>query len=190
MNIEQQIIYKDKLFQTLGTEQEFIIHPSAFGLMPLNKNALQLPFQCEFYLEDYQLTLRNLQVCDEESLIACSYEDKPEYEGIKVMYSGAVLIGADLVKEYYIKDKLACFSYQKVYELVFDNGRLTTTIDQSKAMLKIRKNIDTGLRTLSKGRDLRCIKRFLNSSLIGDYNAFFLPFRRMKYLKVMQEDYQ
>lgn len=187
MSIEQQIVYHDESYKVLGAEQEVIVHPSVFGILPLNKASLQQPFSSEFHIEDYRLILDKLTLMSEDHLKVCSCE-KDDY-GCEVSYNGAVLIGSNLVNEYYFKGKIACFSYQNVYELVFDNGRLMTTIDQSKAMLRIRKNIDLGLRSLNNNRDLRCIKRFLNAALVGDYNTFQFSGRRLKYIKTMQKNY-
>lgn len=190
MSVEQQMIYQDKSFRILGAKQELIVHPSAFGMVPINKASLQVPFFSEFHIEEYRLILDKLQVFHADHVSAISYKEETSVKGTKIIYNGTILVGSNVVKEYYIKDKLACFSYQYVYEFVFDQGVLITTIDQSKAMLKIRKNIDMGLRNLSKGRDIRCIKRFLNAALIGDYNTFSLPGRRMKYIKDMQGNYE
>jgi len=190
MSPEQRIVYHDNLYNIIGVEQEFVVHPSVFGLLPLHKAAMQQPFTSQLHVEDYKLILDKLELVNDETLSACSCEEEKEILSTDVSYQGTILIGTNLVQEYYIGNKLACFSYQKVYELVFKNGLLITTIDQSKAMLKIRKNIDAGLRNLSKSRDIRCIKKFLNSSLVGDYKSFLFAGRRLKYVKNMQEDYQ
>ncbi len=187
---EQQIIYRDKLYHILNTEQEFIVHPSVFGMLPLNKTALLEPFNYQLHIEEYKLLLDKLELVNVEQLSACSYEEEKDSVGTLVPFTGTILIGAGLTKEYYIKDKLACFSYQKVYELVFDKGMQITTVDQSKAMQKIRKNIDAGLRNLENKRDIRCIKRFLNSSFVGDYKSYFFRGKLLKHLKNMREDYQ
>lgn len=186
MNIDQQIIYADKNYSILDAEQEFLIHPAALGLLPISKASLQDSFSSSFYLDGYCLMLDKM-IWNEE---ITGNEKQFEPSDIKVLYSGTVLIGADVVKEYHLKgDVLACFSYQHVMELVFDHGMLITTVDQSKAMLRIRKNIELKLRNLNKNRDLRCIKRFINSSYVGDYKPFLLSGMRYKYLKDMKNGY-
>jgi hypothetical protein len=187
MNIEQQIIYSGVIYKILSAEQEFVIHPSAFGLLPVVKASLQKSFSCAFHIEDYHLILDEVALTDTNS----EGERSDRTYGCKVAYNGVLLIADNLVKEYYFKGgKLACFSYQNVLELVFENGMLITTIDQSKAMLRIRKNLELGLRDLSKNRDLRCIRRFINSSFVGDYKPFLLDSMRIKYLKDMKQDYE
>jgi hypothetical protein len=113
-----------------------------------------------------------------------------EFEQCAVSYNGTLLIGTDLIKEYSLKgNKTACFSYQNVKELVFEDGVLITTVDQNKAMLRIRKNLELGLRNLTASRDLRCIRRFMNSAFVGDYKPFKLPVNRFKYLQDMKNVY-
>lgn len=186
MNIEQQIVYMNRIYSILNAEQEFILHPSALGLLPITKASLQFSFSCSYQVDDYRLVLTGMELTDEKNRM-----QKEIKTGIQTVYNGAVLLGSGLVKEYYLKgDKLACFSYQNVLELVFENGILITTVDQSKAMLRIRKNIELGLRNLNNNRDLRCIKRFMATSFVGDYKPFLTNHMRMHYLKDIQKDYE
>lgn len=189
--IEQKILYLDKTYTILSAEQEYIIHPAALGIIPISADALQYSYTCNYQINDYQLFLNT---------IVLYYPNDKNTDGpltqeyslnhFAVSYNGAILIGSDLTKEYRMKDnQITCFSYKNVYELVFDDGNLVTTVDQSKAMLKIRRNIDLGLRSLAKGRDKRVITRFLNSSLVGDYRPFLTKYKRMRYLKEMKNDY-
>jgi len=183
---EQQIIYLNKSYKILASEQEFIIHPAAFDLLPSTKLSLLSSFSCTFHIEDFKLYLDLIMLHMDEI-----NEKIYEFKDCMIAYNGTILIAANMVKDFHMKsNKLACFSYQSVLELVFEDGILITTIDQSKAMLRIRKNIDLGLRCPTKGRDIRCIKRFLNSSFVGDYNSIRLLSRKLKQLKEMKEDYQ
>lgn len=185
MNITQLINNMNTDYLILHAEQEFIIHPTAVGILPLSKASLQSSFQSEFHIEDYRLYLDRIILNPGDI-----NEKQYEFDNYTVAYNGAVLVGTNLVKEYTLSGiKPACFSYQKVQELIFEDGNLITSVDQSKAMLRIRKNIDMNLRSLYRGRDIRCIKRFMNSSFVGDYNAFRLPLTRMRYLQEMKRDY-
>jgi hypothetical protein len=112
------------------------------------------------------------------------------FDNCTVSYNGAILIGSKPVKEYAMKgENPTCFSYQNVMELIFEDGILITSVDHSKKMLRIRKNIELGLRNLTVNRDIRCIRRFMNSSFIGDYKTFRLIGSRMRYLKELKKDY-
>jgi hypothetical protein len=194
MNTNQHIQYMDTNFQILYAEQEFIIHPAALGLLPGTADALEQAYHCSFYLKDYQLMLDTMTLTNGLQAITDNLPDATEkryqFKDLAVSYNGAIIIGWDKVSEYELKNvKPVCFSYRRVYELVFEDGVLITTVDQSKAMLRIRKNIELGLRSLSKNRDIRCIRRFMNSSFVGDYRPFLTLNRRFRYLKEMKKDY-
>jgi hypothetical protein len=195
MSMEQQLLYLNKNYKILSAEQEYIVHPAVFDLVPLSAASLQCSFISNFQLKDYRLTLDKLLLGNVEAMNLAGIksevtEKKAIFQDLSVSYTGAILIGADLVKEYFLKGNLACFSYQSVFELVFEDGVLITTIDQSKAMLRIRKNIELGFRSLYNNRDIRCIKHFMNSSLVGDYKAFKFNTSRLKYVKDMKKDYR
>lgn len=192
MNIDQQLNYLNKDYKIISTEQEFIIHPAAIGLMPISHSSLQCLYSSSFHIEDYRLFLDKLVIQGTDNTnLAGTNEKQYEFNGCAVSYNGAILLGSRMVREYTMKsEKTASFSYQNVLELVFEDGVLITTVDHSKKMLRIRKNIELGLRDLSVNRDVRCIRRFLNSSFIGDYKPFYLTANRLKYLKDMRKDYQ
>ncbi|MHB8130348.1 MAG: hypothetical protein ACYDEX_15250 [Mobilitalea sp.] len=195
MNIEQQLLYLNKNYKILSTEQEFIVHPAAFGLLPLVPASLQYSFNSFFHIEDYRLILDKIIILNGEisglgGMKTDANENSFLFQNTNVTYNGSILIGAKLVKEYNIKgNRMNCFSFQSVFELVFEDGILITTIDQSKAMSRIRKNIELGLRSLSKSRDVRLIQHFINSSLVGDYKPFRRNNSRLKYLNEMKNFY-
>lgn len=193
MEYEQQISYLDKIYKILCIEQEYLIHPAAFGYLPLSRATQKCNFAGIYHIEGYRLYLDAMIMnpgAGSKSVFAENNERQFDFDHFPVAYNGAILIGAGLVREYSIKGmKTACFSYHDVRELIFEDGVLITTVDHSKAMLRIRKNIELGLRSLTKNRDSRCIKRFMNSVFIGDYKSFRLQHSRMKYLEGMQKDY-
>lgn len=195
MKIDQQLLYSNQLYKILNAEHEFIIHPSALDILPLTQIALSTPFISSFSIMDYQLKLDKLMIGSSETLNiignkVLGSELYYEFNRLSVIYSGSILIAKDLIKEHHLcPEEPACFSYLKVLELVFEDGVLITTIDQSKAMQRIRKNLELGLRNLNNNRDLRCIRRFINSSIIGDYKGFRRNGTRMKYIKNMKNKY-
>lgn len=194
--IEQQLYYLNKNFKILNTEKEFIIHPAAFGLLPVSADALQRSFASSFLIKDYRLILDNLKLYNEGiedngtekiDLNVLQYN----FQNQLISYSGTILIGDAPIKEYNFKGvKMTSFSYKDVYELVFEDGNLKTTIDHSKEMARIRKNLDLKLRCLTKKRDVRCITHFINSSFIGNYKPFSSFKKRFKYLGEMKKDYK
>jgi hypothetical protein len=182
---DQKILYKDKVYQIIAIEQEYIIHPAALNILPLNKSTAAYDFSAEFYLDGYNLFLEKLKLFNTDV-------GNRQYvlNMCRMSYNGSILIGADIIKEYNIKNSYpACFSYQNVKELIFDDGVLVTTIDHNKEMLRIRKNLELGLRSLNNNRDLRCINHFLGSAFVGDYKPFRLSIIRLKYIKEMKSLY-
>lgn len=192
MDFEQTINYLNINYVILCVEQEYLIHPTAFGYLPLSRATQKCNFAGSYHVEDYHLYLDKMVMnpgAGSKSIFAENNERQFDFDHYPVAYNGAILIGTRLVREYSIKGmKRACFSYHEVRELIFEDGILITTVDQSKAMLRIRKNIELGLRNLTKSRDIRCIKRFMNSVFIGDYKPFRLQHSRMKYLESMRKD--
>lgn len=188
MNIKQQMNYLGTVYQLLAIEQEYMIHPIALGLAPVNSEDLKHPFSCCFYIDDYRLMLDNITLYSDDSMsVSTETHNYPEFN---MSYNGAVLIGETMINDFkWDGFETAFFSYKNVYELVFDNGILITSIDQSRAMQRIRKNIELGYRSITNKQDVRVIKRFLNASLIGDYKPFFTNRRRLKYIKEMKKDY-
>lgn len=85
-------------------------------------------------------------------------------------YTGSIVIGTQFINNYSKNNEMPCYGYKIVKELVFSEGNLTTTIDHSKAMLRIRRNLELGLKSLDKKRDVKCIEHFINSSFAGDYD--------------------
>ncbi|MDF2908332.1 MAG: hypothetical protein K0R34_3653 [Herbinix sp.] len=195
MNITQIMNYKNMEYTILAAEQECIIHPIALGYLPYSSASLQCSFSSHFIIKDYQLLLSRLDIVTNEAMNLGGmhmegYARKNSFEEFPVSYNGSILIGANIVKEYYLRGSSpSYFSYQKLIELVFENGILITTVDQSRAMLRIRKNLELGLRSLDNNRDKRCINRFMNSVLVGDYKPFLLQYNLMKYIKDMKQDY-
>jgi hypothetical protein len=187
--------YKNTEYTILAAEQECIIHPIALGYLPYSSASLQCSFSSHFIIQDYQLLLSRLDIVTNEAMNLGGmhmegYARKHSFEEFPVSYNGTILIGANIVKEYYLNgNSPAYFSYQKLIELVFENGILITTVDQSRAMLRIRKNLELGLRSIDNKRDKRCINRFMNSVLVGDYKPFLLQYNLMKYVKDMKQDY-
>lgn len=88
-------------------------------------------------------------------------------------YWGGIVIGKDLGNTFEFTNDYPCYCYEKVIELIFNEGKLITTADHSKAMNRIRLNIKKGLRSLKNQQDLICINKFLRSSFIKKYSGRF-----------------
>ncbi|BCJ95122.1 hypothetical protein acsn021_26910 [Anaerocolumna cellulosilytica] len=180
--MNDNLLIEDKLYQILKCEDRDIINPEVFGISPTWKNDKNFEYSNLLIIKDFQLFLKNLEVTSDRGFpeisgrnpVTIKLENNREtvlYEDIMypVIFTGAVVIAAEILKTYDIQGELPCFSYNHVIELIFQDGKLVTTIDHSKAMVRIRKNLDLRLRSLEKKRDIRCIKRFIDTSFVGDY---------------------
>lgn len=196
--LEEQIEYLGHNYKVIASENEFIVHPVAFGYGAIEAEAAQLSFSCSYQITDYKLQLNKLTIeKSDKAMIAkdISSDESYEFSQLWLPYSGALLIADGLIEEYQhmgrdANQSIPYFSYKKVYELVFNRGNLITTIDQSKMMLRIRKNLELGLRNMDNKRDSQCIHRFINANLIGDYRSFSSQNKRLKYLKNMKMLYR
>lgn len=182
MNAKDTIISDNLVFHILNCESKEIFNPDILGITPIWTD--DTVFRCSSILEikEYQLYLKNLIVKADivypmingigpHILYSENEVETVEYRGlmIPIPFSGAVIIGSSFIRNYGFREEISCYSYMIVRELIFQEGKLVTTIDHSKAMLRIRKNLDLGLRKLDKPRDLKCIKHFIKTSFIGDY---------------------
>lgn len=162
--------------------------PADLKISPTWEKDKQFQYSGNMEVEDYKLYLKDLSVfCDRgfpeignvaPKLTEISYGiTNACYEDIHVplIYTGGMIIGRGYLKDY---DKgMICsgryyepvYCYETLLELIFQDGRLVTEIDHSKAMKRIRKNLELELRSLDKERDVKCIRHFINTSFVGDY---------------------
>ncbi len=101
-----------------------------------------------------------------------------------VSYSGGVLIVKGLLETYEEYEDI--FSYEAILELIFKDGCLITTVDHSKAGLRIRKNLERGVRSLNKAKDRHCIRAFMHRTLICDYRQSRLAYSKKKLMRNMR----
>lgn len=199
--------YRGELYEVLKCENEYMIHPSVFGILPLWKDSSPFDFSMKVTLDNYKITLDQMWVdadCmmpvingvapkvqfEEKQSQGVTYEDLD----VQILYTGSILVANTLVNDYDMEvpegEKYPCFCYKVVYEYVFENGILITTIDHSRAMLRIRKNLDLGYRYLNKKRDRRCIEQFIKTSLVGDYKLKKNKKKKELYLAQMRSLYK
>lgn len=153
--------------------EEFLLFLSEYELLSGQKREKEFEEQEEeqepFFLKvvDYKLFLekKNGSLITEEA----------------VNYSGGVLILRGLLEEYAEYEDL--FSYETVLELIFRDGCLITTVDHSKAGLRIRRNLERGLRSMNSARDRLCIRRFILQTVICDYRQSRLAYGKRKVLR-------
>lgn len=180
--MNDDLLLEELQYHILKCEDKDIINPEVFGISPTWKNDKNFEYSNVLIIKEYQLYLKSLMVSSDRGYpeingiqpVAYFKENNMEaviYEDIMhpVSFTGAVVAAAEPLNTYEIPGELPCFSYKQVLELIFQDGKLVTTVDHSKAMLRIRKNLDLGLRKLEKERDVRCIRHFIETSFVGDY---------------------
>lgn len=177
------VIYKGEKYELLLQEKDGMFHPEVFGMAPIWMQSREFSYKGTYKIEDYQLYLESFLVHTDSSYptiqnveaVMSKEEDGKTYAGYyhlsySLNYTGAIVIAKDFVKDYEIEDNYPCFCYAHVVELIFEKGILVTTIAHDKAMIRIRKNLEKGIRTLRKAKDSRCIRKFIKSSFVGKYN--------------------
>ena len=197
-----KIKIKDKLFDIISCEYEYIMHPMIFEINNIDASFTHDSFQYELEINQYKLILNKMWLQTTELLPHINGSQPTEeiindisgmrYDDLSIplKYTGTILAVSDFIREYNGADENAPFQYRTVYECMFENGMLITTIDHSKAMLRIRKNIDLGYRALERRRDRKCIDRFLKSLFVGDYKLWKNSKQKNKYLDKMKSNYK
>ena len=155
--------YKDAAFEIMMTEKGSLLDPWELGLLPVEKKKNEMTVIGNYQIEDFVLYLEAFEARDGAgSLVA-----KKEGLHIPLAYSGSVLLVRELIEQY--AEYKPCYGYQELFELIFDRGCLTTNIDHSRAMYRIRRNLETGLRDMSNPKDARCILHFIDRLFVGKY---------------------
>lgn len=181
MMLREKLIYKDETYQIYLYEED-IFHPSEVGITSVWPSTESLNYEGIYNVDNFNLILHSFTVqsdgafpdvngCSPKFLDSDGNKNTVVYEEVSLplSYSGAIIIAKDFIDKYGFEEDYPCYCYKTVIELIFSEGSLITTIDHSKAMLKIRKNIDAGLRDPKVKKDERCINRFIKSSFVGEY---------------------
>ncbi len=189
MDMKDSLRMDDKNYKILLCEYEDIFIPEDYNISPIWKNDINFKYYGAYELIDYQLYLHEFTVTSDREYPTINgvkpdvfYSEKimstAEYQNLSLAldFTGAMIVVNEFIKDYG-NDKMQAFNYKYVKELIFLNGKLVTTINHSKAMQRIRRNLETGLRDLSKRRDEKCIKKFIKSSFVGNYEK---PLKRNK----------
>lgn len=181
MNTNDTFILEGKSYHLIQTEHEIEI-PQRVLVTPIWEKDREGSNSYIYEVMERQLYLKDMIVSSDrgfpvindvipQSVYSENKMDIALYENLneRLTFSGCILIGSEYSEKYSSKYDLPYYQYARVYELIFEDGKHITTIDHSKAMLRIRKNLDLGLRTMEKERDRKCIKHFLKTSFVGDY---------------------
>lgn len=178
----QEFLYKEEAFKVLLTEKNSVLFPEIQKLLP---EECSIWDNCigTYQVEDYILELISLKVpykigypmvhdMAPVKFVGEQDADYMEYGNLAepLSYSGGIILAKEFVKDYGNEEEYPCYCYKKVLELIFENGTLVTSIDHSKDMVRIRKNIEKGFRNIHNRKDARCIRRFIRTSFVQNYS--------------------
>lgn len=198
MLFTEEIYFKNDFYTVLLREADNLLMDIVRDHKPIWKSYAG-DVIASYDLQNYMLTLQDL-ILDKHLMKENEkfYDQIPSVDlitGNKVFdklncpvnYTGHIVVAKDVVDTFSYDEGLSeypCFCYKEVYELCFDQGALVTSIDHSKAMVRIRKNIEKGLRNVKNQKDIRCINKFLNQTFCHDFE------RNRKLRKVKNKIYR
>lgn len=159
----EHMVYKDETFDIMMVEQGDLFDPWSLGLLPWDKKPEELDVSGNYRVEDFALYLESLEAYG----LAGDLEQKEDELHLPLSYSGSVLLARELLDAY--AEYKPLYGHRVLLELIFDCGCLTTAVDHSRAMYRVRRNLETGLRDMSNPKDARCILSFIDGLFIGKY---------------------
>lgn len=182
--MKSEMIFHDLVYEVIMIESEKTITEKVIDQDILGTEHANLTYHCSFEVKEYRLYLRNCEIiCAHGYRAVLQAVSKSDIDSndctepysfelmIPNVYSGSMVIGRGLVTSDYIVpgNGIPCYGYEEVIELIFSQGVLVTTINHSRAMKRVRMNLNCGYRTLDKKKDVRCIQKFIRESFVGDY---------------------
>lgn len=183
MLFTEEIYFKEEFYSVLLREADNLLMQVIEEHKPIWKSYAG-DVIASYDIKDYKLLLDDLildkrlmkeneKFCDQEPSVDVVTGNKVLQKlECTVGYTGGIVIGRELVNTYHLPENLSeypCYCYKYVYELIFDQGVLTMSIDHSKAMMRIRMNIEKGFRNVKNSKDLRCINSFLKQTFCSNY---------------------
>ena len=141
--VKDPFIWNNKKWDFIGAENVYsLFNPERFGLSPDSHNtACHKGFIIQFKVVDDELILDELLVYCKNNIYP-PINDVFPVEGdmrmklykninLKLEYSGVIMIGTNMLPEYYGRAFTGAHSYEKVYELSFEEGILLESKDTS-----------------------------------------------------------
>ncbi len=187
--IGDSFTYKKDDYTIVAKSKSLDVHPSDFGIYPQPATtACWRGYWCAYDITDTGIYLRDLYVNSsddnypdingvsvlrhEETGALVSYMGHRAYKGLdlKIPYTGKILVGKRFMRKYYIHMGFQRpWAYKVLKELVFENGTLTQTNDQSKIAATLRKQLDE--KRTPEDILLGCIPRSVEDGVSLDYDV-------------------
>ena len=163
-------------------------NPVQFGITPLSAcTACWAGYWCEYDISEEGIVLKNLYINSRDNNypaingVEAEEDEREKFQymghhlykniGIRMKYTGKILVGKDFLREYYIHMGYQReWAYQTLVEFIFEDGNLIETVDHSNMAEKLREEIkkDTGKPKPYTEQD---IARFVKNSFSLDIDV-------------------
>jgi hypothetical protein len=178
--ITDKIYYLGDKFSLVAVEKEWPFKPESHGMHPVPLHtACWRGFYCEYAIVQDLLVLNTLNIGLESpqppvwmgiTPIKDKIDRSWEYKGVHlpIEYSGGIVIGSSFLREFYVHMGFhQAYSFQNVYEIIFEQGKLIQTIDHCEQAERIRQMV----KEKPPGRAPRKeIERFIEDSFSLSYD--------------------
>ena len=165
--------WRGKTWSLVGIDGVGLFDPTALGIQPrMLHTAAWRGYICTYKVEDDELRLERLEIGFDPETHERSVADDPPvigdarptrqgsgyvwlYDGADqpVPFSGGLRIGHGFIRELYVHMGFApAWKFEEVYELRFEDGRLTAAEDQSAQMQEEREREQAGTADLAPPR--------------------------------------
>ncbi|MDE5802317.1 MAG: hypothetical protein K2I22_05295 [Lachnospiraceae bacterium] len=154
--VGDSFIYKGDDYSIVAISEPIQFNPLDYGIKPVACcTACWNGYWCDYHISTKGIMLQNLYINSQGDYYPEINNVSPEREGKKpflymghhlyknlnifMEYTGKILIGKDFINEYYIHmGYQSAWAYEVLEELVFDNGKLTKTVNHSEMAKKLR----------------------------------------------------
>lgn len=183
MLFDEKVIFRNEEYCILYQEKDNLIIDLINDQKPIWKSYIGHIY-ATYQMEEQQLLLNDITMDahlmkeEEEFLGQEAIVDEEtntiHYTGLSLplTYTGGIVIASHVIDGYeeeFLGQELPCYAYEHVYEMLMEDGCLITLIDHAKAMKRIRKNIEYGLRSTDSKKDIRVINKFIRDTFGRKY---------------------
>ncbi len=159
----EELIYNKKKYEIVMTEEKTLFDAFSLGLLPKERKNETVIIRGTYQIEEFVLYLKEFTVC----YPGTNEIVKKENLQIPLSYCGGLVIVDDMLEEY--KDYSPLYGYQELLELIFEDGQLVMTANHSRAMYRVRRTLESGLKDMSNYQDAKRIERFVRHQFVQKY---------------------
>lgn len=184
-------IYRGEEYSLCAFSDGEPFEPKAHGYRPVGTStACYRGYACQYEVREDQLFLRKLYINHQESNLPASAKKAPpvlngvvpqpaksrigggwEFHdiGMPILYTGGLVLGAGFIRALYVHMGFhPAWKYERVHELVFEEGILDSAIDLSARMAEIRERVK-GNGAPTKGTDEQDVSSWVAETFKRSY---------------------